>query len=188
MAAVACNQPQQPRMLTLMWQRSLRMKACLPACRSRSGAAAVEMAMVLPMVILFVFGIYEYGRFVFTYTTATNAVRDGCRYAIVNTQTLATSTDVQTVVNNKMAGLLNTINSYNVTVFYADPSPSGLAASPPVLQDNPLAPAPNGWKTTPFPDKIAVQMTGVYRPVVAQVVQAPVTINLNVSSVMTSED
>jgi Flp pilus assembly protein TadG len=146
------------------------------------------MAMVLPVLILFVFGIYEYGRFVFTYTTATNAVRDGCRFAIVNTQTLATAADVQTVVNNKMAGLLNTINGYNVTVFYADPSTSGLAASPPVLQDNPLAPAPNGWKTAPFPDKIAVQMTGTYNPVVANIFRAPVAINLNINSVMTSED
>src|SRR5262249_44099525 len=147
----------------------LRMKACLPARRPRSGAAAVEMAMVLPILILFVFGIYEYGRFVFTYTTATNAVRDGCRFAIVNTQTTATATDVQTVVNNKMAGVVNSIGGYKVIVFYADPSATGLAASPPVLQDNPLFPVPNGWKTTPFPDKIAVQMTGVYRPVAGQI-------------------
>jgi Flp pilus assembly protein TadG len=164
------------------------MKACLPARRPRSGAAAVEMAMVLPVLILFVFGIYEYGRFVFTYTTATNAVRDGCRFAIVNTQTLATSTDVQTVVNNKMAGVVNSIGSYKVTVFYADPSASGLAASPPVLQDNPLFPVPNGWKTAPFPDKIAVQMTGVYRPVAGQIIGLPLAINLNINALMTSED
>jgi Flp pilus assembly protein TadG len=154
----------------------------------RSGAAAVEMALVAPVLILFLFGIFEYGRFVFCYTTATNAVRDGCRFAIVNTQSAATHLDVKTAVDNKMATMINVVNNYTVTVFYADPSTSGLAATPPVLQQNPLAPGIEDWKLTPFPDKIAVQMTGQYRPTVAALVKAPVTINLNISSVMTSED
>lgn len=158
-----------------------------PGSRRRSGAAVVEMAFVLPVLVMFIFGIFEYGRFVFTYTTATNAARDGARYAVVHTQDKVKA-DVVTVVTNKMGRLDKQIVGYAVDVFYADPGASGLGATPPVLQKNPSFSGAEDWKNAPFPDKIAVQITGDYYPTMAWIVKAPVKYTLKISSMMTSEN
>jgi len=46
-------------------------------------AAMVEFAIVAPVLLLFVFGIVEYGRFFFLYNNLTNAAREGARLAAV---------------------------------------------------------------------------------------------------------
>lgn len=58
-----------------------------PHDRRQSGAAAVEAAVVLPLVMLLLFGIIEYG-FVFNrWTTTTHAAREGVRvYSITGDQ------------------------------------------------------------------------------------------------------
>jgi Flp pilus assembly protein TadG len=50
----------------------------------RRGQALVEFALVLPILLLFIFGIIDAGRLIFTYNTVGNAARDGVRVAIVN--------------------------------------------------------------------------------------------------------
>lgn len=53
--------------------------------RSRTrGQALVETALVLPVVILIIVALFDVGRAVFAYNTATNAAREGARLAIVN--------------------------------------------------------------------------------------------------------
>ena len=44
-----------------------------------SGAAAVEFALVLPILLLLVFGIVDFGRLYFTQITLTDAAREGAR-------------------------------------------------------------------------------------------------------------
>ena len=51
--------------------------------RSDRGAAAVEMALVLPVLILLIGGIIDYGRYFFTEIQLTNAAREGARAGIV---------------------------------------------------------------------------------------------------------
>ena len=43
----------------------------------RTGRSAVEAMLVLPVVITFLFGILEYGRYVMTMQVLTNAAREG---------------------------------------------------------------------------------------------------------------
>lgn len=43
----------------------------------------VEFAIVAPVLLLFVFGIIEYGRYFFLYNNLTNAAREGARLAAV---------------------------------------------------------------------------------------------------------
>ena len=43
-------------------------------------------ALVLPVVIMFLFGILEYGRYVMTLQVLTNAAREGAHYALTHTQ------------------------------------------------------------------------------------------------------
>lgn len=47
----------------------------------RSGAAAFEMALILPLVLMLLFGGFEAGNFIWTQHKLTEAVRNGTRYA-----------------------------------------------------------------------------------------------------------
>jgi Flp pilus assembly protein TadG len=55
------------------------------ALRSKKGAAAVEFALILPILLLLVMGILEFGRVLHTYLVVVNAAREGARYAAVGT-------------------------------------------------------------------------------------------------------
>jgi Flp pilus assembly protein TadG len=48
------------------------------------GQALVEFALVFPILMLMLLGLFDLGRAVFTYNTITNAAREGARLAIVN--------------------------------------------------------------------------------------------------------
>ncbi|MEY4239526.1 MAG: hypothetical protein RL339_2127 [Pseudomonadota bacterium] len=53
----------------------------LRALTDRTGAAAGELALILPLMILLLFGGLEGGHFIWTQHKLTEAVRDGARYA-----------------------------------------------------------------------------------------------------------
>jgi Flp pilus assembly pilin Flp len=53
------------------------------AHRDEDGAAAVEFALLLPLIVLLLFGIIEFGLAFNTRIQATNAAREGARMAIV---------------------------------------------------------------------------------------------------------
>ena len=59
--------------------------------RFERGAAAVEMALVLPVLILFIGGIVDFGRAYFTQVVLANAAREGARAAIVLADPVARS-------------------------------------------------------------------------------------------------
>lgn len=49
--------------------------------RGRRGAALVEAAFALPILLILIVGIVEFGRFIHTKVTLDNAVREGARFA-----------------------------------------------------------------------------------------------------------
>ncbi|KRE62293.1 TadE/TadG family type IV pilus assembly protein [Nostocoides sp. Soil756] len=51
--------------------------------RRERGAAAVEFALLLPVLVLLIGGIVDYGRYFFTQVQLSNAAREGARAAIV---------------------------------------------------------------------------------------------------------
>lgn len=60
-----------------------------PAHRpARSGQGLVEFALVLPMILLLIMGVVDFGRGIFAFNEVSNAAREGGRTGIVN-QTLA---------------------------------------------------------------------------------------------------
>lgn len=61
-----------------MWHRRARANG-----RRDRGAAAVELAILLPLVLLIIGGIIDFGRFFFTKIELTNAAREGVRAAMV---------------------------------------------------------------------------------------------------------
>lgn len=77
------------------------MPAFLPAHRSQRGLTSVELAIVLPVLLMIVFGMIEFGYAMWNYNTISYAVREGVRYAAVN------STDVNVVTNTKNTVISN---------------------------------------------------------------------------------
>jgi Flp pilus assembly protein TadG len=111
----------------------------------RRGATAVETGLVLIPMLMLLFGVFEYGRFLLDRNVLDNAAREGCRYALANNNTDPNvTTSVQTIVNNVMGGRQNAFTGFTVTV-----SGTHNGASTPVGQ---LAPG----------DQITVQVSGTY--------------------------
>jgi hypothetical protein len=56
--------------------------------RRYAGQSLVEFALVFPILFLLVTGFFDLGRAVFYYSSLSNSVREGTRYAIVHEETI----------------------------------------------------------------------------------------------------
>jgi Flp pilus assembly protein TadG len=127
---------------------------------------AVETAVVLGLVLTFVFATVEYGRLMMDWTLLNNAAREGCRYALVNNTDVAIVSKVQGVVNTFMAGETTSFTGFTVTV-----SGAHNGVSTPV---NNLSPG----------DDITVTLIGTYKFLnIIPIFTLPTT--LSISSVVT---
>lgn len=92
----------------------------------RRGASVLEMALVLPVLLMLSFGIVEYGYFFYVKNTVTSAAQAGSRVAIMGSSTNA---DVSNAVGNMMtaAGLQN--SGYQLTLNPADVSTAAQGAN-----------------------------------------------------------
>jgi len=70
-----------------------------------SGIAAVEFAIVLPIVLVVLFGIFEFGFAFWRKQSLTAAVREGARKAIVKTTEVKNEGWVRTKVETYMDGV-----------------------------------------------------------------------------------
>lgn len=143
----------------------------------RRGAVAVEAALVLPMVIIFLFGILEYGRYVMTLQVMTNAAREGAHYALTHTQpvTIAGTTygnatsDVTTIINKALAS--RSLVGQNVQIYCSDSIGTNIGL----------------WTDTQVGQCVCVRITGNYPVLMANMLYLPVTIPVVAQSVMRSE-
>jgi Flp pilus assembly protein TadG len=74
------------------------MKLLTKNFNSQSGAAAVEFAFVLLPLLLLVFGIIEFGFYMFNRQILTNACREGARYGVVSRTPRHTVEEIKNVV------------------------------------------------------------------------------------------
>lgn len=51
--------------------------------KSHRGQSLVEMALILPILIIILFGIMEFGRVFHAYLVITHAAREGARYGVI---------------------------------------------------------------------------------------------------------
>jgi Flp pilus assembly protein TadG len=154
----------------------------------RRGVTVVEMALVLSIALLFLFGILEYGRYLMVLHVTNNAAREGARYAVVHTGDGTTQSQVIAVVTDKMAGVNAQIQGYSVNVFSADPSGiynsgSGTAIYPP----NITTLAGSSWNSAAFGSPIVVQITGTYQPILPSFLFVNGNLPINVTAMMNSE-
>ncbi|MBM7849292.1 TadE/TadG family type IV pilus assembly protein [Arthrobacter roseus] len=62
-----------------MAAKGARARGCTPSTQFERGAAAVEMAFILPILLALVMGIIEFGHAYNTQISLTNAAREGVR-------------------------------------------------------------------------------------------------------------
>jgi len=105
---------------------------------NQNGAAVVEFAVVLPLLLLFVFGIIEFGFLMYNQAMLTNASREGARGGIVSQTPRKSTSQITTIVQNYCSDFLVTFRSGadpgpQVTVkkngTVADPSTAGLVSA-----------------------------------------------------------
>jgi len=82
----------------------------------QKGQALVELALILPLLLLLVFGIIEFGRALYIKNTLSNAAREGARRAAVTTPWTTAQTDalkdyVKSTIQVDQAGIVITISS-----------------------------------------------------------------------------
>lgn len=179
-----------------------------PARRARRGATLVESAVVLVVFLFLLFAIFEYCRLLLILHTANNAARDAARYAVVNAncppdQSAATKTAILAYAADKMGGTQTQLQNFAVAVYPCDPA--GLSESPPVVRykpktaddlPDPADPTKPVWNSAPFPNRLAVTITGTYRPAVPTGIKLgswldlqifPSQVDINITAVMGSE-
>jgi Flp pilus assembly protein TadG len=71
-----------------------------PRPQASPGAAAVEFALVLPLFLVLLFGVVEFGLIMYAKGIITQASREGARYGVVYSLTPKTKSDIETYVQN----------------------------------------------------------------------------------------
>jgi len=103
---------------------------------SSRGAVAVEFALVLPILLVMLLGIFDYGWYFFVDLTATNAVREGARAAttIAGGCPNATATDLGArTIQSYLRGI--NMDSYaNISASCTEASPAPFAPSQPMFR------------------------------------------------------
>ncbi|MHC1789926.1 TadE/TadG family type IV pilus assembly protein [Solidesulfovibrio sp.] len=136
--------------------------AAAPHSRSQTGASAVEMALILPLLLTLVFAVFDYSRFFFLRATVTAAVADAARIA-----TLPGSTDAM-IASAVAAALTDPVNEASAQVPSVSVSPGQRPAGTQVTvtASLPFSPVilPQYLGTTLFPPFINASATMVVEP------------------------
>ncbi len=85
------------------------MKKMIKKLRCQKGVAAIEFAIVLPVLMIIVFGIIEFGLLMYDKQVITNASREGARIGI--SDAVVSDADIEAVVDNYIANNLITFGS-----------------------------------------------------------------------------
>ena len=143
----------------------------------RRGATAVETALVIGLLFLVVFGIYEYSRLLMVQNLAEHAAREGAREAVVQftadrsqAELDAAADRVRAAVRRAMGSQVSQIEGFRIDVVRADPV-TGEDSGP--------------WYAARYGEPIAVRVTGTYRPAVRFFM--PATVPVRVQATMSSE-
>ena len=121
----------------------------------KRGQAVLELALVLPLLLIVVFGITEFGRAWMTMNVLTSAAREGCRLAVV------TAPDV-TEVNARVREVCAAARIAPSSVIVAGPDPldTSRRVSVTVAADFRVV---TGNLLGPFSGTIPLQATAVMR-------------------------
>lgn len=180
--------------------------------KRRRGATLVEFALLISVFLMFLFGLMEYSRYLLMLHVTTNAARDGARYASVQVNapvTLTGTSDTTTspfsstrpgfnvpgitsFVQAEMGGVDGMLSGFTVRVYPCDTSV--LYSDPPVFRpktqpDSTVTPpiTTAAWNNAQFTERIAVQVTGTYTPILPNFLFMGNSFTVTIVAVMGSE-
>lgn len=139
--------------------------------RRRAGAAIVEMAAVLIVFVLFLFGYIEYCRYIFVRQVMENAAREAARYGAVRTFSTSFDADVKAVADTRMAGVQKQVNNYKVTLYKADTTGASTGSA----------------DAAEFGEYVVVQIDGDYSPVLPSLLFLNSTLPVRARALVNSE-
>ena len=82
---------------------------------TRHGSVAIEYALLVPALLLFVLGIMDTGRLLWTYATLNRAVEAAARCGTVNTVSCASAGQIKTYAAGQAYGLSVPSSAFTVT-------------------------------------------------------------------------
>lgn len=140
----------------------------------RAGAAAVEAAVVIPIALALIMGMFEFSRLLMVQNMMHVASAHGARYAVVHTDS-ATTDEVLAEVESKMPAATRPFENYsrntNIQVYRSDASGNSTGT----------------WSDASFNQYIACRISGTFRAVVNVSLVGFNELNLQAISVMYSE-
>lgn len=117
--------------------------------RARRGQAMVELALVIPMLVVLIMAIMEFGYYMFVMVSVNNATRAGCRTAALN---LSNCAQVKAAVVANCTGVVLSTSAVTVTPTNADTTING---NPPTVtvevNHSHKMFAPNLWQFSSLP-------------------------------------
>ena len=130
------------------------------------------------MALLFMFGVYEYGRFIMVLQVMENATREGARMGVAHTNDKVTS-DIVARITDKLAGVDYQLTNLQITVGgqILRPSKPGDVAGT-ALTD---------WTQASSTDGIAIVVTADYAPILPTFLRMNSVISMRAQSIMYSE-
>lgn len=158
------------------------------ALHDQHGQAMVEFALILPVFLLFFFGLTELGRAVWLYNTLSHVAREGSRFAIVLSQYREHGD--QRCQSGNTSGSYTDLAAYqgsDTVVGHAlgravglDPETLTIEVSSPLPGCSPLE---GYWRDLPF----TVRASFPFQPLVADFLGVPATIQLAAEATMRAE-
>ena len=131
----------------------------------------VEAAIVMNIFLLFIFGIMEFGHFVFVKQLMDNAARDGARMASTGTLTVTTA-QIQAQVTTELV----------------NQGPSGVSIQVFQAKSRRRAPTSAAWtETLGLGQTVAVTISGTYKPMVGMAAILPVSFPISSTAMVYSE-
>jgi Flp pilus assembly protein TadG len=90
-----------------------------------NGQSLAELAITLPLLLLVVMGVFDFGRGIFYYSTIHNAAREGARYGAVDH---CDSIGIQDIVETHAYSLLDGL-TVSDTIMYFDAKPERIVVT-----------------------------------------------------------
>jgi Flp pilus assembly protein TadG len=148
----------------------------LPRSKRRHGATMVETAVVISIALVFMFGIFEYGRFIMTKQILANSAREGARWAIAHSYN-GTTANVQDQVDLKLGIATKQLTGYNktssITIYAADSAGNIISGV--------------NWYDQPSGSNIAVEINGTYQSKLPNLLLMRSSYALKAKAVMATE-
>ena len=124
---------------------------------------------MLNVCLVFLLGLYDFGRVIMMRQVVNNAAREGCRYAVVSTTT-ATTSQVQSYVTNYLCG--QQIKSLAINVYQADPTTGANLGA---------------WTNAGLSNSIGVQITGTISTMTPTFSRLASSVPVQATCIMSSE-